>query len=92
MILKVLGHTVAINRRGLIMQESKNRLSDSDISTKNPTPKADPDATSSDTLADLEANEKSSDSTDTTRSPSPDGAFDNDRSNSADGSDSGGPM
>ncbi|MDX6709916.1 MAG: hypothetical protein QOH96_932 [Blastocatellia bacterium] len=52
----------------------------------------DPEATSADTLADIQEKEETIDSGNSTRSPSPDGAYDEDRSNRADGSDSGGPM
>jgi len=54
------------------------------------------DATSKETLADLEETEKVSDSTtdspDGATVPSPDGAADSDPAGRADGSDPGGPM
>jgi len=52
----------------------------------------DPEATSAETLADIEEKEETIDSDNSTRSPSPDGTFDDDRSKRTDGSDSGGPM
>jgi hypothetical protein len=54
------------------------------------------DATSKETLADVEETEKvsdsASDSTDGQPVPSPDGTPDSDRAGRADGSDTGGPM
>jgi hypothetical protein len=52
----------------------------------------DPEATSSETLADLEQNEKTTDEGETNRSPSPDGTFEDDSSKRSDRSDSGAPM
>ena len=52
----------------------------------------DPEATSAETLADIEEKDETLNSGESTRSLSPDGTFDDDRSKRADGSDSGGPM
>lgn len=48
-----------------------SRERETNSATKNP------DATSSETLSDIEQNEKTSNATATTNSPSPDGQFDN---------------
>jgi hypothetical protein len=76
------------------MQESKKQgpAASPNDSTKKQEHLVDPEATSAETLADIEEEEETINSSDSTRSPSPDGAYDEDRSNRADGSDSGGPM
>ena len=76
------------------MQESKKQglAANPNDSTKKQEHVFDPEATSAETLADIEENEETVDSGSSTRSPSPDGANDGDRSKRADGSDSGGPM
>jgi len=76
------------------MQESKQQgpAASPNDSTKKQEHLVDPEATSAETLADIEEKEETIDSGNSTRSPSPDGTFDDDRSKRADGSDSGGPM
>ena len=76
------------------MQESKKQgpAASPKDSTKQHEHLVDPEATSAETLADIEEKEETIDSDNSTRSPSPDGTFDDDRSKRTDGSDSGGPM
>jgi hypothetical protein len=76
------------------MQESRKQGSAASPidSTRKQEQHVDAEATSSETLADIEEKEETTDSGNSTRSPSPDGAFDDDSSNRADGSDVGGPM
>jgi hypothetical protein len=76
------------------MQESRKQGSAASAidSTRKQEQLVDPEATSAETLADIEEKEETTDSGNSTRTPSPDGAYDDDRSKRADGSDSGGPM
>ena len=74
------------------MQEAKDPKRADETTAGAPAENRDADATSSETLSDLEEKEKVSDATDSDRpssTPSPDGAFDEQRGR---GGDDAGPM